>query len=160
MESVKHTIQYNYYSLVEELPSSIQTLIDEAKKASLNTYSPYSDFPVGCCIKLSNGKTVLASNQENAAYPSGLCAERVGLFFANSNYPEANTEVIAIYASKATIKKQPISPCGACRQVMSEYEQIQKKSITIFLVNGHDEVWEFASVEDLLPFPFILEQLK
>lgn len=160
LKRFKHTIQYNYFSNLTELPDAIQLLVAEAKQAAVNTYSPYSSFPVGCAIELSNGKIIKSSNQENAAYPSGLCAERVGLFYANSNYPESTVNVMVIYAPKATIEKQPISPCGSCRQVMSEYEQIQQNGIAIYLINGIDEVWQFNSVEDLLPFPFLPDQLK
>lgn len=160
MERHKHSIQYDYYSTVNELNDSITEAIQEAKSAAESTYSPYSDFPVGCCITLEGGKRIKASNQENAAYPSGLCAERVGMFYAKSNFPNHQVEFITIYAPKAKMKSQPISPCGSCRQVMSEYEQLQGHPIEIFLVNGNDEVWHFNSIEDLLPFPFLLDQLK
>lgn len=118
-------------------------------------YAPYSKFRVGASILLDNGKVVLGSNQESAAYPSGLCAERVAIFQAGSLYPNVKMLKIAISAtSDINPTKRPTPPCGACRQSISEYEQKQETPIEIYFMGETGEVFKSDSLENLLPLSF------
>ena len=130
--------------------------------ASLETaYAPYSGFLVGASVLLENNKIVTGNNQENVAYPSGTCAERVAVFYANSQYPNIKITTIAISAKSKKFKIQDIvSPCGSCRQVISEYEVKQKSNIRILLHNPDDSVLIFNSISDLLPLMFKSEGLR
>ncbi|MDL2266077.1 cytidine deaminase [Parabacteroides sp. OttesenSCG-928-G07] len=145
---------------VDELSPLEYELMNRAIAAAKNAYAPYSNFHVGVALMLSNGKIVTGNNQENAAYPSGLCAERVALFNASSQNPDASVRECAIVAmsSKGEIKKR-ISPCGACRQVMLEAEQRGKTPMRI-LMCGKEKVQVVASAKDMLPFSFSEEDLK
>ena len=144
-----------------ELSSEEQALIKNAKSSFKNAYAPYSGFLVGASILLENGAVINGSNQENVAYPSGLCAERVALFYAGSQYPQIAIKTIAVSALSKTFEiNDVISPCGACRQVMAEYQQKQGKNIRILLHSPNDEVLIANSVTDLLPFMFNSEKLR
>ncbi len=144
-----------------ELSESDATLLQAAEKASQHAYAPYSQFFVGAALKLENGKTLLGTNQENVAYPSGLCAERVALFSASTNYPEETIEAMAITVNtKKTVLSEPLSPCGNCRQVIMEYQNKQKKPIRLILGGQGDTVWIFNDSAALLPFGFEAEYLK
>ena len=126
-----------------------------------SAYDPYSGFLVGASVLLENGEIVSGNNQENVAYPSGLCAERVALYYAGAKYPKVSVKTIAISAKSKTYDIADIvSPCGACRQVMAEYQQKQKQNIRVLLHSPNDEVLIANSVEDLLPFMFNSEQLR
>lgn len=154
-------IQVEEYHDGEQLPDTDQKLLAEAVKAVNTSYAPYSDFHVGAAVLLDNGKIVKGSNQENAAYPSGLCAERVALFYAKSEYPGATIENLAITARADHFElNNPITPCGACRQVIAEVESRQNKKIRIILkgVNGTAQV--VNGIENLLPLMFNVESLK
>ncbi len=154
------TIDYFEYDSKSELNSKDQEILDKAIAAAANAYAPYSEFKVGAAVLLDNGNVVIGSNQENMAYPSGLCAERVALFSASAQFPSLKTKLLAIYAEKAESIDQQISPCGSCRQVMEEYESKQKASIRVLLMNSYGKVWEFTSCADLLPFAFEFSPLK
>ena len=149
------TIKADISSLTyEELSEQVKTLIDAAKDATSNSYSPYSGFRVGAAVRFSNGETVAGSNQENIAYPSGLCAERTAMFYACSRYPDAAIEAIAITASQnGEPCRLPASPCGACRQVMAEYQTKAGRDMKIILA-GKEKTMVFGKVDDLLPFIF------
>jgi cytidine deaminase len=150
-----------YIANYDELTVTDQVLINKAKEILESAYSSYSGFAVGSSVLLDNGKTIEGSNQENVAYPSGLCAERVALFYASSKYPESMINTIAISASSKSFKIEDyISPCGACRQVMAEYEEKQKSKIRVLLHSPNDKVLISDSVEDLLPFVFRSPFLK
>lgn len=143
-----------------DLPADINALIDKAIATRKNAYAPYSKFRVGASLLLDNGETVEGSNQENAAYPSGLCAERVAIFYAGAKYPDAKILKIAISATSDNfISKTPIPPCGACRQSISEYEQRQQTAIEIYFMGEEGEVYKSDSIADLLPFSFSKEYL-
>ena len=145
----------------DELSIGDKQLINNAKNVLETAYSTYSGFSVGASVLLDNGKTIEGSNQENVAYPSGLCAERVALFYAGSEFPESKINTIAISAiSKSFEIEDYISPCGACRQVMAEYEEKQKSKIRILLHSPNNKVLISDSVEDLLPFVFKSPFLK
>ena len=136
-------------------------LIQRSKDALKDAYAPYSGFLVGSSVLLSDGKIISANNQENVAFPSGLCAERVVLFNAGANYPNLEIDVIAVSAKSNLYEiTDVISPCGACRQVMAEYQQKQNKKIKILLHLNNDEVLIFSSIDDLLPLLFTNPNLK
>ncbi|MCD7900527.1 MAG: cytidine deaminase [Bacteroides sp.] len=138
----------------EELTATDQNLIIAAKDATNKSYAPYSNFAVGAAARLKNGTIVIGSNQENAAYPSGLCAERTALFYANSEYPHQPVETLAVAArNQKGFLNEPIPPCGACRQVMLETENRFNQPFRILLY-GTDEIYEIKSVQDLLPLSF------
>ena len=133
---------------LEELSQSEQDLIANTQHAFSNAYAPYSGFLVGASVLLENGEIINGSNQENAAYPSGLCAERVALFYAGSKYPEVAIKTIAISAKSKTFEiDDVVSPCGACRQVMAEYQQKQGQDIRLLLHSPNDEVLIANSVD-------------
>jgi cytidine deaminase len=124
-------------------------------------YAPYSQFHVGAAILLENGTMVEGNNQENAAYPSGLCAERVAIFSVGANFPNQPIRAIAITASSATyVSVEPVTPCGACRQSMLEYELKQNTPIAVYLVSPSDEVIVIPSVSQLLPLHFDAKNLR
>ena len=142
----------------DELTPQEVKLLDEARRATYRSYAPYSHFSVGAAVELADGTIVCGSNQENAAYPSGLCAERTAVFYANSRYPDQPIRRICIVArdTKGQFLQRPISPCGACRQVLLEAEQRAKNAIEVLLY-GTDGVYIISSSKDLLPLEFELE---
>lgn len=161
MENREIKIHYEIYKSTEELNNQDKILIERAIEAAHNAYAPYSGFNVGAAILLDNGKIVIGNNQENAAYPSGLCAERVAMFAASSLYPDAIMESIAITAfSDKFVVDFPITPCGSCRQVMSEYETRQRKSMRVILKGAKGEIQLINKIADLLPFMFNADDLK
>ena len=142
-----------------EIEQKFQQLIELAKRQTEKSYAPYSKFNVGAAVLLETGEIVSGSNQENAAYPSGLCAERVTMFYANAQHPDSKPIAIAISAKNDDgFLKIPISPCGACRQVLLETEMRYGEKIKVFLY-GTEKVYMLNSVQDLLPFAFSQEQL-
>jgi len=146
---------------LSELSAEEQQLVSNAKSAFKTAYAPYSGFLVGASVLLENGEVINGSNQENVAYPSGLCAERVALFYAGAKYPNIKVNTIAVSVlSKNFEVTDVISPCGACRQVMAEYEDKQDMPIKVILHSPTDEVLIANRVEDLLPFMFKSPLLK
>lgn len=138
-----------------ELGEDEKRLIEKAKAATLTSYSPYSGFAVGAAVLLENGEIISGSNQENAAYPSGTCAERCAMFYTNARYPETPVRAIAIAARKSDgeYTASPITPCGSCRQVLIETEHRFHQNIRIILY-GTDEIYITEKAGDLLPFQF------
>ena len=160
MNEEKLELSFIRAKLIELSPEE-QSLIINAKNSFENAYAPYSGFLVGASILLENGKVINGSNQENVSYPSGLCAERVALFYAGSQYPKIAIKTIAVSALSKTFEiNNVVSPCGACRQVMAEYQQKQNSEIRILLHSPNDDVLIANSVEDLLPFMFTSPLLK
>lgn len=149
------TIKYCEFDSLQELSASDRELITAAQKATENSYSPYSHFRVGAAVRLDNGAIVTGSNQENLAYPSGLCAERVALFSA-SNYDNGKhaVETLAIAAYDSIGLEAEASPCGACRQVMIEQEQRQGKPLRTLVALHDGRIREYKNTSDLLPFVF------
>ena len=144
----------------DELEPELAKLVDMAKAKTQDAYCPYSHFHVGAAALLANGDIVTGANQENAAYPSGLCAERVVLFAANANQPEQPVVALAIAAyTKGNYTKQVVSPCGACRQVMLETEYRYQQPMRVVLY-GEEECYVFESASDLLPLNFVGESLE
>ena len=155
MKEISITSSFLEYDSLDELPKDVQNLMDQAVEIRKKAYAPYSQFRVGAALLLDNGKIVLGSNQENAAYPSGLCAERVAIFYAGSVYPEAKILKIAITAASDTNQtKAPIPPCGSCRQSIAEYEIKQETPIEIYFMGEIGSIYRSASLKNLLPFMF------
>lgn len=154
MEEIKLSTTVQVYSY-EELPPEELKLAHAAMKATQCSYAPYSHFEVGAAALLDNGTIVTGSNQENAAFPSGMCAERTALFAANSQYPDQKVNILAIAARRqdSTTFQPFISPCGACRQVMAETEQRYHSSMKVMLC-GNEKVYVIRTATDLLPLSF------
>lgn len=147
-------LSYRIYAL-DELPEESRKLVDAALEATQRSYAPYSHFYVGAAVMLDNGIIVTGNNQENVAFPSGLCAERTALFYANAQYPEVPVNALAIVArdSSGKVTQEPISPCGACRQVMLETENRFGKPMQILLTSA-EEVIVVERASALLPLAF------
>ena len=144
----------------ENLSDNEQQVIAEAIRAAGDAYAPYSGFCVGAALLLDNGELVRGNNQENAAYPDGLCAERVAMFSANSNFPEAGIEILAVAAKiKYEFLEEPVYPCGSCRQALLESENRFGKPIRI-LMYGKNRIHIANSIKDLLPLSFDSSFLK
>jgi cytidine deaminase, homotetrameric len=146
--------------LLEECSEVEKKLIEAAKSATKNAYVPYSGFRVGAAVLLENGEIIPGNNQENAAYPSGLCAERTAVFFANATYPDQKIEAIAIAAyTMGKFTDDAITPCGACRQVLLEAENRFKSPMKIMMYST-EGIYVVNSIKDLLPLSFGDEMLK
>jgi len=144
----------------EELNTQERQAMDLAQEAANDAYAPYSNFLVGAALLLENGILFKGSNQENAAYPSGLCAERTALFGLSANYPNQKINLLAVTARRRhNITFLPAMPCGACRQVMAEYEYKQQAPIQVLLQAPDGKFYRFKSVADLLPFQFTKDHL-
>lgn len=155
MKKITIPVNFTVFDSLEELPATVQTLMDEAVAIRKKAYAPYSKFRVGAAIQLDNGKVVVGSNQENAAYPSGLCAERVAIFQAGALYPEAKILTMAISATSDNKPVlSPIPPCGACRQSIAEYETRQDVPIVMYFMGETGEIYQSDSLQNLLPFVF------
>ena len=155
MTEINITTQLHVFENFEELPNEIQHLMNSAIAIRKKAYAPYSKFRVGAAILLDNGEIILGSNQENAAYPSGLCAERVAIFYAGANYPDAKILKIAISAtSDVNVNKTPIPPCGSCRQSIAEYESKQESPIEMYFMGEIGAIYKSDSLKNLLPFTF------
>jgi len=155
MNKVTITTDFDVFETIQELPTDIQNLMHEAVAIRKTAYAPYSHFKVGAAILLDNGEIILGSNQENAAYPSGLCAERVTVFYAGAKYPEAKILKMAISAaSDNTTTSAPIPPCGACRQSIAEYEIKQNTPIEIYFMGEIGSIYKSDSLKNLLPLLF------
>ena len=139
----------------EALDQTEKKLFDAASKIRDKAYAAYSHFHVGCAILLENGEIITGSNQENAAYPSGLCAERTTIFWTAANFPDMKIKkLFVIGAPKDAVSSTPIPPCGACRQSILEYEAKQKDGIEIYFASLDGEIFKTNSIRDLLPFSF------
>ncbi|MEM6718022.1 MAG: cytidine deaminase [Bacteroidota bacterium] len=155
MQEIKITATLTCYDNLEELPQEVQMLMQHAVEAREKAYAPYSEFKVGAALALENGEVVTGSNQENAAYPSGLCAERVAIFYAGAKYPNVKMLRLALTAtSNHQVTKTPIPPCGACRQVIAEYEMKQETPIEIYFMGAEGKIMKSNSLKDLLPLVF------
>ena len=152
---IQHTSEIDQFDHLDELSQEHQRLISKASEALDSSYSPYSGFSVGAAIELNDGTIVLGSNQENIAYPSGLCAERVALFSVGTNFPNQEIKSIAIVAKSIHGNvTDPVTPCGAFRQVMIEFESQQTKPISVIMMGNEGKIWVSESVNNLIPFYF------
>jgi cytidine deaminase len=160
MKQRAYTVRLYEYDQLEELSEEQVLLVNSAIKAARDAYAPYSEYHVGAALRLANGEIVIGSNQENAAYPSGLCAERVAIFYAGARHPDVPVHSIAITAIReGIVQEEPIAPCGACRQVLYEKESQGEGSMEIILY-GNKKIQVLSKVTDLLPLPFKLENLS
>ncbi len=147
-------ITYQEYNSVEELNPEDRELAAEAIQAMTGAYAPYSHFHVGAAVRMSNGQIVRGANQENAAFPSGICAERTAMFAAGAHYPDKDICSIALAGGvHGRLTDHPIAPCGACRQVMAQYQTRAGKPISVLMI-GAKAIWKFEKVDDILPFIF------
>lgn len=154
-------IHFKEYASIDELNSDEKVLCLEAVKALKNSHSPYSKFRVGVAMRLKSGKILYASNQENVAYPSGLCAERVALFYWGANHPDDPIETMAITAHSDEFQlSKPVTSCGACLQVLAEYEKKQELAIKMLLYCQQGPVWAATGIESFLPFLFFEDRLN
>ncbi len=155
MKTHKVSFDYKIYSSVEEMSDDDRQLMLSAIAQLEKAYAPYSQFHVGAAARLVNGEIFVGSNQENASYPLCMCGERVALYNAAANKPDIPVESLAItIKNQKSIIHKPVSPCGACRQVISEYEFRHNHKIRILLKSDGDEVYELDSVADILPLGF------
>ncbi|MCF8304282.1 MAG: cytidine deaminase [Bacteroidales bacterium] len=154
-------INYKEYDSENELTEQDKTLLDKAHDALGRAYAPYSRYRVGAALLLANGEIFTGNNQENVAYPSGLCAERVAAFAASSQYPDEPFEAIAITAQAQDFDiDSPVTPCGSCRQVLAEYEKRHQHSIRLILQGEKGKIQVIDKVEDMLPLMFHADELK
>jgi len=150
-------IQFTEFERLDELSETKVTLINRAIEAAQHAYAPYSAYHVGAAVLLENGEIVTGNNQENAAYPSGLCAERVAIFYAGSQFPDISATSMAIVAMQdGSIQDQPVTPCGACRQVLCEKESRGNTPLELILY-GKKKIKVVQRASDLLPLPFTLK---
>jgi cytidine deaminase len=161
MEIKKINISYEEYDENDTISSSDEKLIHEAVCALDGSYAPYSEFHVGAAVLLGNGVVIKGSNQENAAYPSGLCAERVALFYASSKYPNESVASLAITGkSNHFVSTEPITPCGSCRQVIAEIEKKQGSKIRVIMKGEKGVTRVVEGIDSLLPMVFHEDKLK
>lgn len=155
MKKIEVTTTATIFDDVSQLSKEDFLLIEKAVEARKKAYAPYSKFSVGCALLLDNEKIILGNNQENAAYPSGMCAERVAIWKAGSEYPNMKVKKIAITAASTETKvDKPVGPCGACRQTLSEYEINQKEPIEVIFMGEVGQIIKTNSLLSLLPFSF------
>lgn len=161
MKESKFEFNYKVYDNIAELPEDQQWLLNEAREVTDNAYAPYSNFQVGAIARLANGQIVAGSNQENASFPVGLCAERVLLASASSLFPKVPIETIAIsYKSEHQKSDHPISPCGICRQSLQEFESRVSHPVQLILGGMEGPVYVIDSASRLLPLAFTSDELK
>ena len=154
MTNRRINIDFTEYSTVGEMEPQDRELVAAANEARAGSYSPYSRFRVGAALRLADGTIVKGANQENVAYPSGLCAERTAMFAASANHPGVAFDTLAIVGANGDdVCELPATPCGACRQVMAEYQRLYGQPIKIILIGTH-VIYKFQKVEDLLPLVF------
>lgn len=155
MKEVQITTTLHIFENLNELPNDVGFLMQKAIEVRGKAYAPYSNFNVGAALLLDNGEVITGNNQENASYPSGLCAERTAIYYAGSQYPNAKVLKMAISAtSKSKPTLSPIPPCGACRQAISEYEVKQNTPVEIYFMGEAGQIAKSASLANLLPFVF------
>lgn len=155
MKEILFSTKFTAFDAIQDLPTEVQNLMKHAVEVRNNAYAPYSKFRVGAAILLDNGEIIVGSNQENAAYPSGLCAERVAIFYAGAKFPKAKVVKMAITAASDTNQTtSPIPPCGSCRQSIAEYEIKQEIPIEIYFMGEIGLIYKSDSLKNLLPFMF------
>ena len=155
MKSFTITTTIELFDSMDELPAEVKELMQAAFEARDNAYAPYSKFNVGAAMLLDNNEVITGSNQENASYPSGLCAERTAIYYAGAKYPKAVIKTIAISATSQNHEvTSPIPPCGACRQAIAEYESKQNEPIEIYFMGESGKVAKSNSLKELLPLAF------
>lgn len=155
MKSFNISAEFQTFDSLGELPEHISELMKKTFEARDKAYAPYSKFQVGAALLLDNGEIITGSNQENASYPSGLCAERTAVYYAGAKFPQARIRCIAVSAT--SLKRpvtSPVPPCGACRQALVEYEVKQKTDMEVYFMGESGTIVKAKSVKDLLPLLF------
>jgi cytidine deaminase len=161
MQIREHRFSYGLYDSVEELPAEDALLLQEAFKATANAYAPYSHFRVGAAARLTNGEIITGSNQENASFPAGICAERTLLSVAAARFPGVGIATLAIsYDNENGPSDHPIFPCGICRQSLQEFEQRTGSPVRVVLGGRNGQIISMLSASLLLPFAFAADELK
>ena len=147
-------IKYEEYASIDELNAEDRELAGAAIEGMKGSYAPYSHFNVGAAVRMSNGQIVRGANQENAAFPSGLCAEHTAMFAAGAKYPDKDMQSLALAGGiYGRLTEEPATPCGACRQVMAQYQAKAGKPMSVIMI-GARRVWKFEKVDDILPLIF------
>ncbi len=160
MKVEKYKFSYTVYQSDKEMNDGDASLLQQARKVTKKAYAPYSRFNVACAARLENGRTVIGTNQENASYPVGICAERALLATVGTQYADEPIETLAVtYHSLDGESKHPISPCGMCRQALTEYEKRSGKPIRLILSGMEGQVYVINTAKDLLPLAFSDEDL-
>ena len=161
MQNQRISFDLSIFKSADELSEEHRQLLETADKSRADAYAPYSGFKVGAAVLLENGEVVIGNNQENASYPSGLCAERVAVFQASAKFPGVPIKAIAITAASSKTKvEKPAAPCGNCRQAISEYEENQGSPIAILMKGETGPIYKTNSMADLLPLTFSNSFLK
>ena len=161
MKENKFEFNYKVFDSIDELPQELGWLLNEARQVTANAYAPYSNFQVGAVARLTNGEVVSGSNQENASFPAGLCAERVLLASASSIFPKIPIQTMAVsYKSENVKSDHPISPCGICRQSLQEFESRVNHPVQLILGGMTGPVYVIDSASRLLPLAFTSEELR
>ena len=156
MKKERFICPYIVYDHLDEMDPQDAELMRQAHEATQHAYAPYSKFNVGAAVRLANGEIVTGNNIENAAYPSGLCAERVAMFSAMAKFPGVAFEALAVTAhSQTKLVAEPVAPCGACRQVMVEVEQLSKQPLRVLCQGQEGPIMVFEGIESLMPFIFL-----
>ena len=157
MKQQAHQFYYSEFRHIDELSDQQAELVKKATEAAGNAYAPYSNYRVGAALRLEDGTIITGNNQENAAYPSGMCAERTALFYAGANHPEMAVTSIAVVAFRGgKVQEEPVTPCGGCRQVLWEKEWLGKTPMEVILY-GASKIQVIQSARDLFPLPFLLK---
>jgi len=155
MKQITHSFEYDIYDSFHELQLNDRELLEKAREAISGSYAPYSHYHVGAAVRLANGQVITGSNQENMSFPVGLCAERVAVFAAASNFPDVNVDALAITALSDNFEiSDPVPPCGMCRQAIVEYEIKFNHRIRIILSGQTGKVFVFNGMGTLLPLAF------
>ncbi|RZS99894.1 cytidine deaminase [Aquimarina brevivitae] len=155
MKKIRIEAILEVFESLQEVELEVQQLMKQAMEARDKAYAPYSEFLVGAAILLANGEVVTGNNQENASYPSGLCAERTAIYYAGANFPKVPIQKMALTARSLKYQLvKPVPPCGACRQAIAEYEQHQQEAIEIYFMGEAGKVVKASSLADLLPLSF------
>jgi cytidine deaminase len=161
MNKQEYTFSFEVFDSTDELSKEDAMLLNEARTATKYSYAPYSRFRVAAVGKLSNGEIIKGTNQENASYPAGICAERVLLSSASSQYPNVSIETIAVsYDNENDKSNHPISPCGICRQSLQEYEHRQDSPIRLILGGMSGKIYLISKSSSLMPLAFTIDELK
>lgn len=154
MSNKRLSIDYEEWSSADDLSPEDRELVQAAREAMAGSYAPYSHFNVGAAVRLSDGSIVKGANQENAAFPSGLCAERTAMFSAAASHPDLDIVSIAIVGGAGgRVDERPATPCGACRQVMAQYQTRSGKPMSVIMA-GSRRILKFSRIDDILPFVF------
>jgi cytidine deaminase len=161
MHEKRYSFAFKVYNAIDELNNEDAMLLQKARETTHSAYAPYSQFSVGAVARLKSGAFVHGTNQENASFPAGICAERVLLSSASSQHPAETTEAIAIsYYNHNGVSDRPVSPCGICRQTLLEYEERQQQAIRLILGGMEGEVYVIPEASFLMPLSFGSKNMK